>query len=301
MNKIIEEGQGVQNILDSARDLLLKLEERDVSYNGGVDGKDNTLETRAKYLEVLNQLRSIKAIGEKVRDKLRLGSGSILLDVGSGIGSDVEDIDLLMGETGTLICLDKDENLLNLSKEFHKSANIDIKYLNQDALNMGLKDNSVDAARAVRTLQHISKPKSVIEEMIRVTRPEGSIVVCDPDWTSFGIKGLAKKDTETVLEAFNRQSLVPYPQTGKHLASLVAKSGIKNVKEEIVEVEMQNFDRMDLLIGLNREVPKMVNDKILNGQDANDFFHRVHEAFEQGGASASINYHIVSGVAPSNC
>ena len=56
-----------------------------------------------------------------------------------------------------------------------------------DAHGLPVADRSVAAVRADRVLQHLDAPQVAIEEMVRVLRPGGVLVVADPDQTTLSI------------------------------------------------------------------------------------------------------------------
>ena len=57
-----------------------------------------------------------------------------------------------------------------------------------DAHALPFADNTFAAVRADRVIQHVADPAGAVDEMLRVCRPGGRIVVCDPDQESLVIE-----------------------------------------------------------------------------------------------------------------
>src|SRR5262245_37532107 len=57
-----------------------------------------------------------------------------------------------------------------------------------DAHALPFADNTFAAVRADRVIQHVAAPAGAIAEMLRVCRPGGRVVVCDPDQESLVIE-----------------------------------------------------------------------------------------------------------------
>jgi SAM-dependent methyltransferase len=57
-----------------------------------------------------------------------------------------------------------------------------------DAHALPFADNTFAAVRADRVIQHVADPQRAIAEMLRVCRPSGAVVVCDPDQESLVIE-----------------------------------------------------------------------------------------------------------------
>jgi ubiquinone/menaquinone biosynthesis C-methylase UbiE len=50
------------------------------------------------------------------------------------------------------------------------------------ATRLEFADAAFDGCRTERVLQHVADPRTAVLEMIRVAKPGGWIVCCEPDW-----------------------------------------------------------------------------------------------------------------------
>ena len=112
---------------------------------------------------------------------LRVGEGARVLDVGCGIGGDVRGIAQLVGRTGRVVGLDFTEAFVAEARQ-QSADHPTIEYRQGDAHALPFADASFDAARSERVFQHLADPRTALAEMRGVTRPDGRVVVTEPDW-----------------------------------------------------------------------------------------------------------------------
>ncbi len=111
----------------------------------------------------------------------RLRPGMRLLDAGCGFGYAMRTWGRFCMPRGELVGLDRDRKLLAqaarfCSKEgFGKAARV----VTGDICKMSFEDNLFDAALAHVVFCHLAEPENALDEMIRVTKPGGCVVVFD--------------------------------------------------------------------------------------------------------------------------
>jgi MPBQ/MSBQ methyltransferase len=101
-----------------------------------------------------------------------------ILDVGCGIGGTSRYLANKVGDKGTVtgITLSKEQvkRGMQLAKE-RNIPNVDLRVM--DALNMEFPDNSFDVVWACESGEHMPDKKRYVEEMTRVLKPGGKIVI----------------------------------------------------------------------------------------------------------------------------
>jgi ubiquinone/menaquinone biosynthesis C-methylase UbiE len=112
---------------------------------------------------------------------LEVCEGQRLLDVGCGLGDDVRALARLVGASGSVVGLDISERLLEAAQRRSKGFAYPISFVHADMHHLPFAAVSFDGCRAERVLLHTAQPLQVVEEMRRVTRPGGRIVVTEPD------------------------------------------------------------------------------------------------------------------------
>jgi SAM-dependent methyltransferase len=177
------------------------------------------LRMAAKVLEGAKQ-RSYKLMAVK--------PGQRLLDVGCGPGIDTIALAKLVGENGQVVGVDHDEAMI---KEADRKANesgvasrVIHKHAGAYALPFG--ENEFDSCRSERLFEHLLHPEQALDEMIRVTKNGGWVVVLDTDWGSFSID-TPEVDIERRLARFRADHLLNNGYSGRQLYRLfrLAKLG----------------------------------------------------------------------------
>jgi ubiquinone/menaquinone biosynthesis C-methylase UbiE len=107
--------------------------------------------------------------GDKVLEFLRPEAGDRILEIGCNTGWLVREI---MGYSDNVVGVDI--NFAGL-----RIANME-NLLCMDAANLGFSDNSFDKVVCLHTIEHVQEVGKALEEMCRVLKPSGSIVLIYP-------------------------------------------------------------------------------------------------------------------------
>ncbi len=117
-------------------------------------------------------------VREKMVNFTNAKKGSKILDVATGTGQQA----FAFAKRGhEVIGIDLSEAMLNVAKKENKYKNV--KFEAADATNLPFEDNSFDVSSISFALHEmpLSIIEKVLKEMVRVTKPEGIIVIADYD------------------------------------------------------------------------------------------------------------------------
>lgn len=119
----------------------------------------------------------------------------------------------------------------------HSRSNIDVFY---DGLNIPFEDNSFDSIVCFEVLEHVFEPEKIIQEMYRVLKPGGKLILTTPfiwneheipydygRYTYFGLKHLFTKNSFTVV---NQKRIVSGITLFVVLVSLYVREGQEALK-----------------------------------------------------------------------
>src|SRR5262249_8230525 len=120
---------------------------------------------------------------------LDLAPGHRVLDLGCGPATDTLALGRLVGESGEVVGIDHDAEMVAEATRRAAAAGLDawVKHRQAEATRRPLESEVFDAARSERVLQHLLDPEGALAEMVRVTKPGRPIVVSDPDWGTLSI------------------------------------------------------------------------------------------------------------------
>jgi SAM-dependent methyltransferase len=128
------------------------------------------------------QSAELRAQSELLLDRIGVGPGSRVLDLGCGPSGVLELLSGRVGPAGTVVGLDFDPANVSLAREFaaeHRLANVEV--IQGDALRTALPSASFDLVHARTLLINVPDPAAVLTEMVRLTRPGGWVAAMEPD------------------------------------------------------------------------------------------------------------------------
>lgn len=201
------------------------------------------------FMERLDCFQAYKA--EMVR-RLELRPGHRVLDVGCGLGYDVDRIAQVVGEEGQAIGLDGSEQLVAAARERARGHRSNARFVVGDAHRLEFPDGSFDACRIDRTLQHLEDPRRVVQEMCRVLRPGGRIVCAEPDWGTLTIGSSDRPAVRRIVEAWSDR--FRHGWMGRQLWGLVHSLGLVAAELSGHLLVAEGFSAADTVFDISRTV-----------------------------------------------
>jgi len=192
----------------------------------GFENVDATSEERSffEFLDFANEMPSIAAYRERMLDLCPVGDGSRVLDVGCGLGHETSRLAGLVGKGGRVDGIDSSESLIDEARRRAQETGVPVDYRTGDAHNLPFENSSFDLCRAERVLLYLEDPAKAVEELSRVTRPGGRVVVFDFDYGALFI------DSDFIEMTRQIEALIASdprnPSIGKNLPNLFRKAGL---------------------------------------------------------------------------
>lgn len=190
---------------------------------------DAHVDDAARYLTMMAEV-----LGEqkrKANDLLRLGPGDSAIEIGCGLGRDAEALAAQVGPTGRMIGVDASQELIAQATARTASLGLPLRFQVDDAHALSFADNSFDAARAERVLQHLEDPALAVRELVRVVRPGGRIAVIEPDWETIAVGGVDLEVTRALVR-HKVDIAITHGTIGRELRRLLVEAGCVEVMIE---------------------------------------------------------------------
>lgn len=127
----------------------------------------------------------MRRIRQIALEALRPEPGQRLLDAGCGLGHAAREMAAYVVPDGEVVALDVSAPLVELAARRENGVPVSYRVGNVSALDY--PDESFDAVRCERVLQHVADPDGAIAELIRVTRRAGTVCLIDTDWESLAL------------------------------------------------------------------------------------------------------------------
>lgn len=106
-----------------------------------------------------------------------------VLDVGCGTGHWGRALSVYLPDDAKIIGVDREPDWVSLAQEFSKDQRDRFDYKVSTAEKLPFPDNSFDLVTCQTLLLHVDQAKTVLREMARVLKPNGLLLVAEPNNT----------------------------------------------------------------------------------------------------------------------
>jgi ubiquinone/menaquinone biosynthesis C-methylase UbiE len=210
----------------------------------------------AEYLitsmDELFAVDSIKFMKERAIDLLKIKTGESAIDLGCGLGKDVEFIGQLVGENGLVIGVDSSELMIAQAKM--RSTAKQVQYFIGNANQLEYPDATFDACHLDRLLVSQKTPRQVFKESVRILKSDGRIAVTDCDFGSIIVHPYNPSTTPTLLNRL--QNIVENPFIGRQLPSLFKEYGLVDITVIPEPYIIRSFNQLNTMI----DFPRIIDD-----------------------------------------
>jgi ubiquinone/menaquinone biosynthesis C-methylase UbiE len=183
-------------------------------------------EATAKALERIYGTRDVLRRRQLVQEALAARPGEHLLDMGCGPGFYVAELVEQVGPDGRVAGVDPSPAMLALAaRRVEGHDNVELR--EASATDLPFADATFDAAISVQVLEYVERVGPALQELHRVLRPGGRLVLWDVDWETVSMYSADPARMRRVLDAWDRHlAHRSLPQT---LARRLADAGFTDV------------------------------------------------------------------------
>jgi SAM-dependent methyltransferase len=230
------------------------------------------------YLE--STAESLAGVKRELLRRLRVASAERVLDLGCGAGHDLA----LLTERGAVVVgVDVSVRMIAASRSRCPGSDLIVG----DGALLPIASGVFDACRIERVLQHVSDPLTVLKEAARVLRPDGRIVVFEPDWGSFAIDSHNAAAQTAITKALMLG--VRHARVGLQLRYLLVEAGF-TVDDLLVDVgRYRSIERAGRNIDLSNVCSRAVALGWLRPEDCTSWTDEMNERSTRGTFQGTFN------------
>jgi ubiquinone/menaquinone biosynthesis C-methylase UbiE len=245
------------------------------------------------YLDLVHSLPFFKECKRRSYEKLAIRPGASVLEIGCGNGVDATILAGLAGPGGRVAGLDVSSTMLASARSRACAGSPSPEYLLCDAAKLAFSDNSFDAARADRVLQHTGDPAAVVGEMARVTRPGGRVVVFEPDWETFVLSPGEREITRKILNSWCDR--IPSGWAGRSLSAAFTAAGLDGIEVAPASLVITSLPLARRIFDLETTASLTVGDCIVSSREAEEWAEGMERADRAGQFFSSLTFYLVAG------
>jgi SAM-dependent methyltransferase len=143
------------------------------------------------FLDAFAAQPPVAAAKQRSFELLGARSAQRLLDAGCGTGADVMALAHRVRPRGEVVGIDTSARAIATARARAASGTC-VRFERADIAALPFADGAFDGARADRTLLHVVAPELAVAELVRVTRPGGSVVLTEATFVELGNLGAAQ-------------------------------------------------------------------------------------------------------------
>jgi ubiquinone/menaquinone biosynthesis C-methylase UbiE len=196
--------------------------------------------TAVRKLERMGRTEAERSARRRCLDLLALRPGERIVDVGAGTGSITLDIAARLCPGGQVVAVDPSAALLDHARGAAEETGLGDVFKAEvgDGRALPFADQSFDAAFCHWVLLHVDPAATVVQELMRVTRPGGRVMCVEMDWETAIVHPGERALTRRILNFSNDRHVEGW--SGRRLTSLFNECGLIDVTvEAIVDVDQR--------------------------------------------------------------
>jgi SAM-dependent methyltransferase len=210
-----------------------------------IDGTGYAADFIAYLDQAADHFRPLKVFTHSL---LRLRPGDRILDVGCGCGDDLRELATLVTPNGCAVGIDSSQSMIDEARQRSAGCELPLQFERGDAAHLRWHADYFDACRADRVFQHLPDPQRALNELLRVLKPGGRVVIVDRDW---GMVAVDASDVETTRVVLNRACAgIRNGWMGRGLGGLFKKAGVIDAEVQAKSISINRFAVADALLDL---------------------------------------------------
>jgi ubiquinone/menaquinone biosynthesis C-methylase UbiE len=251
-----------------------------------------------EYLEKRSQYPDQKLVNQALRDVLNPQNGEKLLEVGSGSGVLCRLMAQHLSPEGYIIGVDISPEIIKLSEGYLNKEDLKnvIGFEVGKANKLDYPNGNFDGAFAARLLLYITNPSEVINEMIRVVKSGGRIVLMDWDFETLVIDHSHRELTRRILH-WRNDNKDGNNWSGRQLFRLLKENGLKEVTVYPV-VSLATDENSSLTQSIFHAASGALEQRVITSKEYESWTSELKSRVKNQQFFASIIYFIVHGVVP---
>jgi ubiquinone/menaquinone biosynthesis C-methylase UbiE len=245
------------------------------------------------YLQ--NLASRVKPLKKRSYELMNIKNGDRILDIGCGPGIDTIPLSQFVGSTGQVIGIDIDPEMIYMANKKAQEENVTDIVLHKhfDAESIPYNSNYFDSCHSERLLQHLLTPWRTISEMVRVTKPDGWIVVSDTDQSTFSIDS-PDIDIEWKLRRFHTE-IFKNGYIGRQLYRLFKEENLADIIIEIFPLFSTDYKMTRYIALLDKTESQAISTGIITEEELERWHTNLEKSNKEGKFFSNVSLILIAG------
>jgi ubiquinone/menaquinone biosynthesis C-methylase UbiE len=191
-------------------------------------GKGADSEAAFAWLDRADASPVIQGIKQRMLEECPVRPGHQVLDVGCGLGHELQRMARHVGPEGRVIGIDVSAAMAAEARRRAIALDLPIVVEVGDAHALDFKDERFDLCRVERVLRYLESPEVAVREMTRVVRRGGVVLAFDFDSDQTMVDAPDRALTRRIAQVLD--DAVPHPWIGRQLFGLFRRIGLADVR-----------------------------------------------------------------------
>ena len=251
----------------------------------------------ADYLDTAAAL--VAGIKQQSFERMAVRLGARVLDLGCGPGTDTVALGRLVGSHGEVHGVDYDVAMVREADTRAKAEKVDgwVTHHHASAAALPWPSGYFDACRSERVFQHLLDPERAFDEILRVTKSGGQLVVVDSDWATLTID-TDDPELERRLVQFHAAHMMNNPYSGRHLHRMFCRRGLRDIRVNVHPVFITDVAVARQILRLDHLAVEALAAGVIDAEQSLRWQASLSRAAISGGFFACTNAVMVSGQKP---
>ena len=236
---------------------------------------------------------------EELRQSLRASAGESILDLGSGPGFLACELAQEVGASGRIVGVDisLDMNSIASTRVAACGFGDRVEILAGDATALAFADATFDAAVSMQVIEYLAEPDAALNQLARVLRPGGRLVIIDTDWDSLVWAATDRRRAARIAAAWNEH--LPDPYLPRSLAPRLRAAGFEVGEVRIVPILNTAYEATTFSYNIATLIAAFVpGHGGTSEDDATEWLNDLAELHHQGRYFFSVNRYLFAASRP---
>ena len=299
-----------------------------LSTNGNEEEEEDFIVQTPDPFEYLNGFDSVSVTStykQAILDACEIQSSHHMLDVGCGTATHIPAFSNAVGTNGTVTAIDISQEFIQRAQQEQQqdSKLNNVQFQVANVYQLPYRSRTFDIVKEDRVFQHLVRPWEAVQEMVRVVKPGGTIVIANPDFYTFVMDPILsqyhsqqhrwnqiQRSPPSSHDYYDMEQLttkvlngvIPtlciHPAIGSQLSRLLYAAGLYNIQVQVIPLLLNGRQDLEKIVPITYMAQLSYQNGYITKQEMTSWLERLQWEGDDS-LSGTLNMYIARGKKPS--